>query len=149
MDRYYEYPNEEALKDIYEEIVSEYGKNEKQKELLWKQLQFIEDCKIYAYTGSKIENEKIDLYPVYDDFVVDDEPMVIPGVGTVPPIYDGQYYINLGLWRRAQNDLALRKDVYRAATKINGKTEVYTYDKREENEKDYWEIRLRMQDYEN
>jgi len=74
--------------------------------------------------------------------------MVIPGEGTVPPIYDGQYYVNLGLWRRQEANLALRKDVYRAATRINGKTEIYEYDKRSEEDK-YWEIQVRMQDYTN
>ena len=148
MDRYLEYPDERAMIDIYEDIVNDFARTAKQKEELWKKLQFIEDCKMQAYTGSPLEDGAIDLYPVYDDFVIDNKKMVIPGVGTKPPIYDGQYYVNAGLWRRQLNNLSLRKDVYRAATKINGKTEVYEYDKRSE-EDSYWEIQIRMQDYYN
>lgn len=148
MDRYLEYPDERAMLDIYEDIVNDFARTAKQKEELWKKLQFIEDCKMQAYTGSPLEDGAIDLYPVYDDFVIDNKKMVIPGVGTKPPIYDGQYYVNAGLWRRQENNLSLRKDIYRAATKINGKTEVYEYDKRSE-EDSYWEIQIRMQDYYN
>lgn len=43
-------------------------------------------------------------------------------------VYPGQLYINQGLWRRQEFDLALQKDIYKAAIKINGKTEVYDYD---------------------
>ena len=43
-------------------------------------------------------------------------------------VYLGQLYINQGLWRRQEADLALQKDIYKAAIKINGKTEVYDYD---------------------
>ncbi len=148
MDRYLEYPDERAMLDIYEDIVNDFARTAKQKEELWKKLQFIEDCKMQAYTGSPFEDGEIDLYPVYDDFVIGNKKMVIPGVGTKPPIYDGQYYVNAGLWRRQENNLSLRKDIYRAATKINGKTEVYEYDKRSEDDK-YWEIQIRMQDYYN
>ena len=37
-------------------------------------------------------------------------------------------YVNQGLWRRQEVDLALEKDIYKATVKINGKTEVYDYD---------------------
>ena len=43
-------------------------------------------------------------------------------------IYPGQLYVNQGLWRRQEVDLALEKDIYKATVKINGKTEVYDYD---------------------
>lgn len=43
-------------------------------------------------------------------------------------VYPGQLYINQGLWRRQEVDLALEKDIYKATVKINGKTEVYDYD---------------------
>ena len=138
----YKYPDSEALLTIYQSIASQ----SQDQENIWKKLQYIEDCKIEAYTASPSGN--IDLYPVYDKFVVDTESKEIPGVGTVPPIYNGQFYVNLGLWRRTVNNLALRKDIYRTATRINGKTEVYKYNKRE-NTGDYWEISLRMQDYNN
>ncbi len=147
ISNYNQYPEDDELINLYESIVNENARNEKEREILWKKLQYIEDCKINAYTGSPFENGELDLYPVYDDFVIDTESMVIPGEGTKPPIYNGQFYVNLGLWRRAKNDLALKKDLYRAAIKINGKTEVYNYDKRSEEENGYWEIQLRMRDY--
>lgn len=61
-------------------------------------------------------------------------------------IYPGQLQINLGLAIRQESDLALRKDLYRAVTQVNGKTEVYKYNKRDE-KKDYWEIQARVSDY--
>lgn len=137
----HEYPDEDAILEIYEKIA---GNNT----TLWRKLQFIEDCKMNAYTGSPLKDGKPDLYPVYDDFTISSKSMTIPGIGKKPAIYDGQYYVNCGLWQRQKADLALRKDIYKAATRINGKTEIYTYDKRGEEEK-YWEINLRMQDYAN
>ena len=47
---------------------------------------------------------------------------------TYKNVYPGQLYINQGLWRRQEVDLALEKDIYKATVKINGKTEVYDYD---------------------
>ena len=68
---------------------------------------------------------------------------------TIPNVYPGQLQINLGLAIRQDSDLTLRKDLYRAVTQINGKTEVYKYDKRENEDADFWDIHLRIQDYEN
>ena len=61
------------------------------------------------------------------------------------------HHINLGLVLREQLDLALRKDVYKATLEINGKTQVYKYNKRENLETDaagnsYWEIKTRISD---
>ena len=188
-----EYPDDDALKGIYEEIA---GGDEE----LLRKLQFVEDCKIESYTQP--QGGEVDLYPVYDQFKInapdpkyttieeaqngtyDMEPEVIDGV-TYEPIYPGQFFINQGLWRRQEVDLALRKDVAYAATRINGKTEVYKYNKREQmtaeetaelarlreiyeqdrtntanyqaymdyaeqiEGKYYWEIQLRMRDYNN
>ncbi len=64
-------------------------------------------------------------------------------------IYPGQLQINLGLTIRQESDVALRKDLYRAVTQINGKTEVYKYDKRENEDSEYWEIQARVSDYDN
>ena len=140
-----EFPDENAMHDIYEDIA---GGDEE----IWRMLQFIEDSKITAYTGS-VQNEAIDLFPVYDYFIVNDP---VNGVFDLTsdvrngiryyPIYDGQYYINLGLWRRQESDLALRKDLYKATLKINNKTMVYDYDKRTTDD-DYWEISVRVSDY--
>ena len=70
---------------------------------------------------------------------------------TYKNIYAGQLQINLGLWKRPQFDVALKKDVYKATLEVNGKIEVYGYDKREEEseaKKDsLWEIDARVRDY--
>ncbi len=62
----------------------------------------------------------------------DPDALKIPGNQykniTYKNIYPGQLYINQGLWRRQEVDLALEKDIYKATVKINGKTEVYDYD---------------------
>ena len=164
-----EYPSERALKDIYQQIAG----NDQE---LWRKIQFIEDVYIQAYTGSPFTQD-IDLYPVYNAFVINHaegneeyetaaeaqqgnysmRSVVIDGV-TYRPIYPGQFYVNLGLWRRQEFDSSLRKDVYKAALKINRKTVVYNYDKRAEEEdgannangednNTYWDINVRMSDY--
>ena len=163
------FPDDDAMKQIYSELA---GNDED----AWRKFQFIEDCKIQAFSGSPFSYER-DLYPVYDQFVINDndpeteepdpwsveydtEPITIAGV-EYKPIYPGQYYVNLGLWRRQEYDSALRKDMFKAAIKINGKTLTYDYDKRaEENEESansadgqdndtYWDIKVRMSDYDN
>lgn len=124
-----EFPSDNEMKRIYNDIA---GGN---KETLRK-LQFIEDCYIQAYSGSPF-NGKIDLYSVCP----------------------GQLYVNLGLYRRQEFDAAVRKDVYKAALKINNKTVIYSYDKRAEQEEGSnnadgndnntsWDINVRMSDYE-
>lgn len=153
-----EFPDEDAMLEIYSSI----ARNDIE---MWRKLQFIEDCKIESYTQPQGGN--LDLYPVYDAFVFRSKQTKEETIGvnnsqtekitiadtTYEPIYPGQYYVNQGLWPRQLNDLSLRKDVYRAATKINGKTEVYQYNERtpdgEEPDDDHWQIHLRMQDYDN
>ena len=82
----------------------------------WRMLQFIEDCKIKSYTGNYMASS------TYKD------------------------YINQGLWRRQESKIILTKDVLYGATRINGKTELYQYDNREEASNE-WEIQTRMQNY--
>lgn len=116
-----------------------------------RKLQFIQDCMIQAYTGSG----SVDTYPVYDEFYLNEisegqynmDTITVEGT-EYKPIYPGQYYINLGLWRRHEFDAALRKDAYKVGLKINGKTEVYKYDKRTTDD-GYWDINIRVSDYDN
>ncbi|MCI9246150.1 MAG: hypothetical protein HFJ30_03325 [Clostridia bacterium] len=136
-------PKEGDMLNIYKKIA---GGDEE----LLRKMQFIEDIKIKSYTKA-MNTTKYDLYPIYDPgtFIInktrnmkytnaeearslsyDLKVKVIDGV-TYKPIYPGQFYINQGLWRRQEVDLALRKDVLYAATRINGKTEVYEYNKRD------------------
>lgn len=128
------------------------------------QARFIEDCKIKAYTMAQGAKD-YDLYPVYDKFIIntneyystgkeardastsfDTSGRIFNGESYVA-LYPGQFYIDLGLVRRKINDLALRKDVFRAATKINGKTEVYKYKSRpDDDDENYWDITVRQSD---
>ena len=186
------YPTDDEMKNtIYQGIVNDLsGIVEGGDDEVWRMLQFIEDCKINAYTINNMNDAKsYDLYPVYDQFTT----YVAPGGnkypnnsysnGTHDPnastyedhtvrkneqyitfknIYQGQLFVNCGLWRRQETDMALRKDVYKATLKINDKTVIYNYDKRNLNNGDgdgtnngdgnqdnqtYWDINLRMSDY--
>lgn len=139
----------------------------------WKKLQFIEDCKIQSYTQAQNASSK-DLYPEYTQFVINKEDyntieeaqnnsydmsIITLDGKTYRPIYPAQYFVNQGLWRRQEFDVSIKKDVYRAVTKINDKTEVYKYSKRTNedetgtNSKDgkdnntEWDINIRMSDY--
>ena len=160
------FPSDDEMKSIYSSIG---GGNDGMKIA-----QFIEDSNIQAYTTPQGGGDP-DLYPVYDQFVIneseedrkeedaravnyDTQSISIAGT-TFNPIYPGQLYINLGLWRRQEFDAALRKDIYKAALKINDKTVIYTYEKRADeemgansadgNDNDtYWDINVRMSDYE-
>ena len=160
-----EYPSDSAMKSIYSSIG---GGSEGMKIA-----QFIEDSNIQAYTASQGAGEP-DLYPVYEQFVIneseedrkedafevdyDTQSVTIAGT-TFNALYPGQLYVNLGLWRRHEFDAALRKDIYKAALKINDKTVIYTYEKRADEQiatnnaagldnVTYWDINVRMLDYE-
>ncbi len=187
------YPTDDEMKlQIYQSIVNEIsGSVEGGASQVWRMLQFIEDCKINAYTINNTNDEKsYDLFPVYDRFTT----FVSPGGNKYPNnsynngtydanastyqnhslrfndekpdrlyknIYPGQLLINCGLWKRQETDMALRKDVYKATLKINDKTVIYNYDKRNANNGDkegtnsadgndnntYWDINVRMSDY--
>ena len=155
MARYGQFPDDSAMLNIYSQIAG--GNSE-----IWRMLQFIEDSKIQAYTGSPF-TQGVDTYSVLDYFIIDEEGLInsatINGI-TYGSIYPGQYYINLGLWKRPEFDASLRKDVYKAALKINNKTVIYNYDKRAvedggvnngngQDNNTYWDINVRMSDYEN
>ena len=70
-----------------------------------------------------------------DPWSIDYDTSSITIAGTeFKPIYPGQLYINLGLWRRQEFDAALRKDIYKAALKEMTK-QLYTHMKREQKKK--------------
>lgn len=138
--------NKKALSE--DDILGIYKKIAGSDEELLRKLQFIEDTKIESYTQA-MNAGKYDLYPIYDEFIInktidmeydtaeearsleyDLTEETLDGI-TYKPVYPGQFYINQGLWRRQEVDLALRKDLLYAATRINGKTEVYEYNKRD------------------
>ena len=115
------FPDDKAMKVIYEQIA---GNNEELK----MKLQFVEDTYIQSYTRSLNNNKEV--YPVAGKNNRD------------------ELYINLGLWRRPEFDMALRKDVYKATLKINNKTVTYNYEKGTTDDA-YWDINVRMSDYQN
>lgn len=179
----------EDITDVYEDIA---GKDEE----IWRKLQYIEDCKISAYTKEQAAENVVDFdqYPVYEQFTtnvtsgneypdnsysdgtydknastysnhtlklngvkdggIDDERFendetVYYGMWaenkgsiTYKNVYPGQLSINLGLWKRQKSDVALQKNIYKATIKINGKTEVYDYESREDDK--YWDIQTRI-----
>ncbi len=86
---------------------------------------------ISAYTGSD-GKDKLQTYPKYNKFIIGKSDEVIDGV-KYEAIYqkgDDQREVDFGIARRIQFDMAAKKDVYVATVKINGKTEVYGYDKK-------------------
>ncbi|MBR1802737.1 MAG: hypothetical protein IJ777_02035 [Clostridia bacterium] len=169
IDKHRVYPTN-VKSQIYQQIA-------KKNEEAWKKLQFIEDCKINAYTKEQNANKvsQYDAYPVYDQFTISMEEgkyknhtlmfngtkasiisdnraetfrgKTVKSKGKIEykNIYPGQCQINLGLWPRQKAKIALRKDVYKAALQINGKTEVYNYNKRSADE-ELWEISARLSD---
>ena len=167
INEYKKFPDDVGMIDIYEKIVADNSDDYSERLEIWRKLQFIEDCYIRAFTGSPA-NQAIDLYPVYNQFIInakediadaevanavdyDTQTIMTEGVN-YKPIYPGQLYVNLGLWRRQEFDARLFKDVYKATLKINNKTVVYDYDKRPDEEdgtnSTYWDIGVRMSDYE-
>lgn len=125
---------------------------------------YVNDIKMVAYTQAQKNKLEPDLYPKYDQFVINKTSNQTYTTGKqaretkfntnsvkyadkeYKAIYPEQFYIDLGLVRRQEVDLALRKDILYAATKINSKTEIYQYDKRANND-NYWLIEYRMRNY--
>ncbi len=180
----------------YPDLQEIYSKIAGRDTQLWKKFQFIEDCKISAWTKNQAASNAraFDQYPTIDYFTTyivagnkapnnsyskgtyasgvttySNYTLVKNGVNgdaldpadnreikyfgelalskgniTYKNVYEGQLFVNCGLWRRPKADLALQKDVYKATIKINGKTETYQYDKRTDQDA-YWEIQTRLE----
>lgn len=123
--------------------------------------EYVNQSMMNAYTCNG--TTKKDLYPGFQVFVTEDflnaksntaQILKFVAAQKIETLYknpDVMHHINLGLVLREQLDLALRKDVYKATLEINGKTQVYKYNKRENLETDaagnsYWEIKTRISD---
>ena len=123
--------------------------------------EYVNQSMMNAYTCNG--TTKKDLYPGFQVFVTEDflnaksntaQVLKFVAAQKIETLYknpDVMHHINLGLVLREQLDLALRKDVYKATLEINGKTQVYKYNKRENLETDaagnsYWEIKTRISD---
>ena len=84
-----------------------------------------------AFTGSDGKNKLVQ-YPEDDQFVIKDVNIKLLGKNYIG-IYlkeDSVKNIDFGITQRIEFDMALKKDLYVATVKINGKTEVYGYDKK-------------------
>ena len=123
--------------------------------------EYVNQSMMDAYTCNGTTTK--DLYPGFQVFVTEDflnaksntaQILKFVAAQKIETLYknpDVMHHINLGLVLREQLDLALRKDVYKATLEINGKTQVYKYNKRENLETDaagnsYWEIKTRISD---
>ena len=123
--------------------------------------EYVNQSMMDAYTCNGTSTK--DLYPGFQVFVTEDflnaksntaQILKFVAAQKIETLYknpDIMHHINLGLVLREQLDLALRKDVYKATLEINGKTQVYKYNKRENLETDaagnsYWEIKTRISD---
>lgn len=90
-----------------------------------------------AFTGSDGKNALIK-YPKHDKFVIDEVEKTVDGI-TYKAVYDDEdsiKHMDFGITQRIEFDMALKKDLYVATVKINGKTEVYGYDKKLANTED-------------
>lgn len=142
----YDYLIEQAVETksyqtAYANALSKFGNNDTTKS----KLQFIEDCRISAYTGYNAARVN---YPIWDNFNESTESRTVAGV-FYPALYPTHLQIDFGLNRREQFDMALRKDVQKATIEINGKVHTYTYDTRsfaDETDHGTWDINVRLSD---
>lgn len=117
-----EYPNDSEKTRIYGKVASEHSNISEVKN----KIQYIVDIEVIAKTGYK---SSMQYYPVYDQFVIDDEEITIGDI-TYEPIYEGQNQINFGTIEREKFDLKLTKDLYKARITINNKEYIYHYNSR-------------------
>lgn len=142
----YDYVIERAMANknyssAYNDALNKFGNNDDTKS----KLQFIEDLRISSYTGQDTSRK---VYPIYDNFVEDTQSKTINGV-RYHALYPEHLNIDFGLTKRETFDLALRKDVQKATIEINGKSQVYTYDTRNNNDEadeGTWDINVRLAD---
>lgn len=142
----YDYLIEQAVETksyqtAYANALSRFGNNDTTKS----KLQFIEDCRISAYTG--YNGTRVN-YPIWDNFNESTESRTVAGV-FYPALYPSHLQIDFGLNRREQFDMALRKDVQKATIEINGKVHTYDYDTRsfaDETDDGTWDISVRLSD---
>ncbi|MGN1326464.1 MAG: SdrD B-like domain-containing protein, partial [Clostridia bacterium] len=143
-DELYEKGYIDEFGNLTDNVPSEYAK-------------YVEYCMMDSYTCNA--TTVMDLYPGFTIFVVDDylnkftantkEVLTFIGTTKIEILYgnpDVMHYINQGYVLREEFDLAVKKDVFNATLEINGKTQVYAYDKRQANENGDWEIQARLSD---
>ena len=107
--------------------------------------QYVADCMIDAYTTA---DGAAGLYPVKEVFVIDTFQYPSRLTPKAELLYPSAYYINLGVQKREESDLAIKKDVDKVTLEINGQTHTYTYDTLEnkENAENQWDISVRLSD---
>lgn len=124
------YPDAQALRSIYSTMANRYGQD---------LIQYIVDTEIKARTGDDSTKQ---VFPMTDKFNININDKWL-GDNQYEAIYDGQYYINLGVMEREKADMNLRKDLYEARVEINNKVYTYRYNKRDD---ENLEIELRGTD---
>lgn len=117
-------------------------------------IQYIKDCQITSKT--------IQSYPIYDKFVLGERSKDIEHANSVSDtketiagidcyyLYnnaaDQSRWVDFGINRRVNEDLALQKDVYKATVIVNGKKEEYIYNKKDLSDDGLWQIDMRASD---
>ena len=113
-------------------------------------IQYIQDSMIIAETRQ---------YPVYEQFIIEDinNPPSSLSSETAMGINWSYLYtqpsdqsrnVDFGINRRDVADLGLQKDVYKATVRVNGKTQTYMYNKKNDgiDENGNWSIEIRQAD---
>ncbi len=122
-------------------------------------IQFIKDCMIESTTliDDPLTSENyLVKYPVYDTFVLEDLDNPTDNVETVTLdetyyyLYtkqsDQSRYVDFGIKRRDQENIAIQKDVYKVTVIVNGKKQEYIYSKKNANDDGSWTVEVRAAD---
>ena len=121
-------------------------------------IQFVKDSLMDSYTYKPEDmndannlNGTMDLYPMYDLFVISDTPVVSQllkgwNIKTLYKDEGNNKHINQGYSRRESGDLAVKKDIEKVTLEINGQKHEYTYDtlENEPTADGTWEINIRL-----
>ncbi len=122
----------DALNKKFEEIDGDEGYTLEQLDYSDKYYNAPDIFTISAFTGSDGKN-KIVQYPEESQFTIGNSDTVSEKK-QYPALYKetkSVKYINLGITKRIEFDAALKKDLLSAVVKVNGKTEIYGYDKKQ------------------
>ena len=179
--------NKDSYKEAYKEVLNNWQSYGDSKKEVQSKLQFIEDTRITAENTSSANAQYARRFPIFDDFaevfegdkdykegprsVVGDLAAYYKTIGGSTNAGGKEYYalypshlnIDFGITRRAEFDLALKKDVEQVTVEINGKSHVYRYDEQSPTtsesgkitdayyqaiteDKDLWDITARIND---
>ena len=150
------YSDGTQVRDVNGKLVSiEQIQSTEIKNKLKSMIQFVKDSFMNSYTykpqnmnDATNVNGTMDLYPIYNQFVIDVVQYPSSLTPNVNVLYDNNRHINQGYNERQKSDLAVKKDVEKVTLEINGQEHIYTYDTLEnkENAENTWDINLRLSD---